>query len=280
MKFWPLLSHLNSLQILGGLSLSIVVTLVSYRFKAISFSGAWGIVVIGTIVFGLGGILFAVPLIFFFISSSLFTSIKTLGKTRTLKILHKSGPRDFRQVMANGGIGALFVIVYFLTGNIVWFFPYLASLCEAASDTWATELGTLHPDSPVSIVTLKKVEPGQSGGITLLGTLAAIAGSLVTMFVARPFGFLNPELIHFSTKFWLIAANCGLAGSLFDSVLGGSIQAQYRCSNCRHIVEQSSHCNQPATLVRGFGVIGNDFINFTSATFAALASTLILIFGF
>jgi uncharacterized protein (TIGR00297 family) len=185
MIVWPIfIPQIDNLQFLAGFVLSIVITLVSLRFKAISISGAWGMLVMGTIVFGLGGPVFGIPLVFFFISSSILSAIKTSGKKKTLDISHKSGTRDIWQVLANGGIGTVSVIIYFFTGNLIWFFPYLASLCEATSDTWATEIGTLHPNSPISIVTLKSVEPGESGGITWLGTLAAIGGVLATTLVA------------------------------------------------------------------------------------------------
>jgi hypothetical protein len=41
MKFWPLfIPYVDSLQLIAGLVLSIVIALISYKFKAISLSGA------------------------------------------------------------------------------------------------------------------------------------------------------------------------------------------------------------------------------------------------
>ncbi len=278
MNVWPLLAQVDSLQILAASALSIVAALISHRLKAVSLSGAFGMAAMGAIILGLGGIVFAVPLLFFFVSSSIFSAIKTEGKDRSLKSVHKGGPRDIWQVFANGGAGTIFVLVYFFTGNLIWFFPFLASLCESTSDTWATEIGTLYPDSPVSIVTLKGVDPGTSGGITILGTLASIGGALLTMLVACTASGFNRELTLFNTASWLIAANCGLAGSLLDSALGGSIQAQYRCKVCYHLVEMPEHCGHPAPKVRGLRFVTNDVVNFTSSLFAALAAAIIFLF--
>jgi uncharacterized protein (TIGR00297 family) len=162
--------------IAAALILSLVMALVSYRFRTVTRSGAVGMVIVGTVIFGLGGFVFAIPLLFFFISSSIFSNLKTPGKVKSLAGADKTGTRDFFQVMANGGVASALVLVYFISGDIIWFFPYLASMCEASADTWATELGTLYPDSPVSMTSLKRVDPGQSGGISMLGTIAAIGG--------------------------------------------------------------------------------------------------------
>jgi len=269
----------EALQLVAGLTISVAITLLSYRFKAVNSSGAWGMVIIGTIVFGLGGLLFAAPLLFFFVSSSLFSRIRTAGKDKTLRTVHKSGPRDFWQVMANGGVGAVAVCVYFATGNLIWFFPYLGSLCEATSDTWSTEIGTLHPDSPISLVTLKRVEPGQSGGITIIGTLAAVAGSPMTVLAGYTTGISLGQAALLDMRYWLVAANCGLAGSLFDSFLGASLQAQYQCPVCRRMAEDRIHCGQEAVHIRGWRFVGNDLVNFGSTLFGALITAVIIIFG-
>jgi uncharacterized protein (TIGR00297 family) len=181
--------------------------------------------------------------------------------------------------MANGGVGAVAVCIYFATGNLIWFFPYLASLCEATSDTWATELGTVFPDSPLSIVTLKRVEPGQSGGITIVGTLAAVAGSPMTMLAGYATAISLGQVAPLYMKYSLIAANCGLAGSLFDSFLGASLQAQFECQVCRRVVEDPIHCGQEAVQIRGWRFMGNDLVNFGSTLFAALITAVIIMFG-
>jgi uncharacterized protein (TIGR00297 family) len=280
MKIWPLfIPQMDSLQLLAGFALSLVIALISYRFKAVSRSGAWGTMTVGTIIFGLGGMIFAIPLLFFFISSSVLSAIKTKGKVKALNAVNKSGPRDIWQVFANGGIATIAVIIYFLTGSIIWFFAFLASLCEATSDTWATEIGTLYGCPPISIITFQRVDPGQSGGITLLGMMGAIGGSLVTMLVAWRTSSLAHGLSLLNANIWFMAANTGLVGSLLDSVLGGSIQAQYRCPNCNRLVERKTHCGGPTSHIRGWKFMGNDLVNFACASFAAIVAAVIVLFG-
>lgn len=266
------------IQIAGGLGLALLLALISYRTRLVTISGALGMILIGIVVFGLGGLVFSIPLLFFFFTSSLLTVIKNPAKRRSQKVIDKAGPRDLGQVLANGGAAAIFVIVYFVSGRYIWFFAYLACVCEAAADTWATEIGTLSKTYPVSITTLKKVEPGISGGISVLGTLAALLGAILTMLSALPAAAHNSGLLIFAFSSWFIAANGGFAGAIFDSLLGASLQAQYRCLVCDRLTERREHCGLPSKYLRGYRFINNDTVNFFSALFAALMALLPYLF--
>jgi uncharacterized protein (TIGR00297 family) len=277
MQIEPLLQRVDFIQLLIGLILSGVLALISVRFKALSRSGGIGMIIVGTIVFGFGGIAFAVPVVFFFISSSLVSLAKSPSKNVAMLIFDKTGPRDIRQVLANGGIAAVCVVIYFITANPVWFFPYVASLSAAAADTWATELGTLSRRRPVSIVTLKSVEPGLSGGVTLLGLIAAAAGSSAVTLSGLVAILISGGITGYAAKFWLMCINAGLAGSILDSILGGSIQGLYRCPLCDRITGRKKHCGDYSVLVRGSRFINNDMVNLLSVLFAAGATALIFL---
>ena len=279
MIFSPLIVQLQSLQVIGAFLFALVMAFISYKIKAISLSGAAGMVAIGTVVFGLGGVIFTIPLLFFFISSTLLSIVKNNAKRRTLQSVEKAGSRDIWQVLANGGPGAICVLMYFGADNIIWFFPYLASICEAASDTWATEIGTLYRGSPRSIVTLESVPPGQSGGLSILGSVAAIGGALATMLVTLIADKYFLQGTSLPINYWLVAANCGLAGCILDSILGGSLQGQYYCEVCRRSTESEIHCGKPGKLNRGYRFVNNDIVNFASTIFAAAIAALLIFYG-
>lgn len=273
-----LISRLDAARILSGLILSIIIALVSIRFRALSRSGGAGMVVVGTAIFGLGGIEFAIPLIFFFVSSSLFSKASSPEKRVAMLAFDKTGPRDFWQVMANGGVGVICVAAYLLTGRFFWYFPYLASIGAAAADTWATERGTMSRQTPISIVTLKKTEPGRSGAVTISGLISAAAGSALVMFV----GYLTFKVVGRSdpvaARIWIAVFNAGFAGSILDSILGGSVQAIYRCPLCSRLTERRRHCGDVTIPVSGFKFINNDVVNFISVLFAAGAVAVIFLF--
>ena len=53
----------------------------------------------------------------------------------------------------------------------------LAALIEAAADTVSSEIGQVLGGRPRMITTLREVEPGTDGGISLVGTLAGVAAA-------------------------------------------------------------------------------------------------------
>lgn len=251
--------NFNIIQLFAGFILAVLMAAASYRLKVLSLSGALGTILVGTIVFGLGGWPFSIPLLFFFITSTAMSKLKSDIKLKSLKIIEKAGPRDIRQVLANGGIASLCVIAITITGDERWFFLYLASLGVAAADTWATEIGTLLAGRPVSIINFKEVPPGSSGGVSIPGTLASIIGSWATVFISLPFTAYIRDL-HI---LWYTSA-AGFTGAIIDSLLGATIQGVYRCSDCRAIVEVKYHCGIKADRIRGMRVINNDMVNFLS----------------
>ncbi len=274
MDLCSLFFYFDFFRFLIGCSLSLISALVSYKLRALSFSGSLGMIIVGTIIFGIGGVSFGVPLVLFFVSSSILSKIKTPRKTKSMEMFDKSGPRDIYQVLANGGIGALSVLLFFVTNNSIWFFIYLASICEATADTWATELGTLSRSKPVSIIRFEKIDPGSSGGVSILGTASAAAGSLMIAGFSCLFLFFTYGSHDKWTVDFLIVFLFGFLGALFDSVIGGTIQGQFKCETCGVTTERQWHCGKRSRLTRGFRAINNDVVNLIGTTISALLAGL------
>lgn len=243
----------------AGIVLAALFAFISFRLKALTGSGAIGTFIIGAVVFGLGGWLCAVPLLFFFISSSFLSGLKNETKLASEAMTAKAGPRDIKQVLANGCIATICLPVLIVTGSHEWFYLYLASLGAAAADTWATEIGTLKAKKPISVITLKTVAPGTSGGVSIPGTLAALAGSGATVFSA--FVVFNNDA---DLSLYFYAAIIGFLGSAIDSLMGATIQASYKCRVCHAVIELNFHCGQKAKHLRGMQIINNDAVNFLS----------------
>jgi uncharacterized protein (TIGR00297 family) len=258
-----------------GMGLSLIAAMLSVRLRFLDLSGAIGAFILGVIVFGLGRWAFTIPMLTFFILSSLLSKFGQKNKHVVNLIFAKSGVRDIFQVLANGGLGGVFAIFWYLYPLELFYFLFIASLAAVTADTWATEIGVLSRRSPRSILDFKKVPKGASGGVTLVGTLGAATGAIVLVssgYIASPHN--SPRLIGLNELFLLIFS--GFAASLVDSLLGATLQAQYRCLQCQKITEKEHHCNDKETvLIRGYRWLNNDMVNITAAFSGVLFFSLV-----
>ena len=258
--------------ILAGI-LSLAIGLLAWRMRALSPSGALAAFVTGLLVFGLGGIAWAAVLLTFFISSSLLSKAFSRRKAVIAEKFSKGSQRDWGQVLANGGLGAILVLVWYQSGSPHWIWvAYVGAMAAVNADTWSTELGVLSSRLPRRITTGIQVEIGTSGGVTFLGYLVAAAGALLVGAVAGLFSpTQNPIL------FGLVITLAGLAGSTVDSLLGDTIQAIYLCPVCNKETERHPvhWCGTPTTPLRGWRWMNNDWVNFFCSLAGALAALFI-----
>ena len=252
-------------QIFAGIILGPLIGLAAYRAAALTRSGAIAASFIGAAVFAAGGLTWAAGLLLFFVSSSLLSKLFHNRKQAASEKFSKGDQRDWAQVAANGGLGALFALIHLVKPDLAWpLYAFLGAMAAANADTWATELGVLNPASPRLITTGKTVEPGTSGGISMLGTSASLAGAALIGLLA----FL-PEGNGISL--WVAICVGGLAGSLSDSLLGATVQAIYYCP--LHEKETEQHplhvCGTPTRHIRGWRRLDNDLVNFAASLVGA-----------
>lgn len=266
------MSVVSILPLIIALALGALIGFLAYRAGALSRSGGWAAALTGGLIFGLGGISWAVLLLTFFISSSTLSRFFADRKRNLSDKFSKGSRRDYAQVLANGGLGIVLVIVHALLPNQDWpFIAYAGAMATVNADTWATELGVLSPTPARLITTGKIVEQGTSGGVTLLGYLASLAGAALIGIEAGVFARGNLLIAGG------IVVAAGLVGATFDSILGAGWQAIYYCPVCRK--ETESHpvhrCGNHTSHLRGWRWLDNDKVNFFSACVGALVTILI-----
>lgn len=260
-----------------GMVLALLVAFLSFRAKFLNASGAVATMILGTIVFGIGRWMFSAPILTFFILSSLLSKVGKARKRKYAGLLEKTGARDVWQVAANGGLAGLILLMWYIWQQPIWYLLFAGSLASVTADTWGTEIGMLSKTKPRFILNFKPVPAGTSGGITLLGTLGAALGSLVLASVSAAFGpHSSPRLIGW--REFVILFSSGLIASLFDSFLGATVQAKYRCVVCDKETEKRRHCHHQADFIDGHRWINNDVVNILAAFFGvAIAGLFILI---
>lgn len=258
--------------------MSLAISAVAYRGRSLSRSGVLGAILVGTITVGLGGWRWGLLLIAFFVLASLLSHYRRGQKQALTEKFAKGHRRDLGQVLANGGLGALLAALYFLWPNDLLFAAFLGSVAAVSADTWATELGVLSPRSPRLITTGKVVPVGTSGGVTLWGIMASIVGALTMGGIAWLLVALGKVATLVSLLF--LASSSGLLGSLFDSLLGTTLQGIYLCPRCGVETERMVHrCGYQTTHIRGWRWLNNDLVNLASSLLGAIiASFLHLIF--
>lgn len=221
-------------------------------------------------------------LIVFFLTASSLSFVKKSEKKNFKEVFEKGSTRDSGQVIANSIGAIIFSFLYFIfninftvlaTNNIITAPLFVASISYIAAvnaDTFATELGVLSEKPPRLITKPFKIVPkGTSGGITLLGTLASLIGSILIASTFFIWSLLFPTIHDPTTNLLIvfvisvIITLAGLLGSLIDSFLGATIQQMYYCPTCDKETEKKFHtkCQSATTPTRGWKLINNDAVN-------------------
>ena len=243
------------------------MSLAARGARTLSTSGALSAAVIGMLTIAAGwswGLL----LIAFFVSASALSKLGGKKKADVVgPVIQQGGERNARQVLANGGVYALSAVGYLAFPSPLWYATGIGAVAASTADTWATEIGTLFGGEPISLTSGRKVPPGTSGGVTLVGTLAGAGGALFIAAMAT--------LANWPVPFAAVALG-GMAGTLADSLLGATLQARRWCEVCSKSTERLVHsCGSPTQHAGGVAGFDNDGVNVVCSGVGALVTLLL-----
>jgi uncharacterized protein (TIGR00297 family) len=234
------------------------VSVLSFRMKFLTAGGSFAQLLLGWALLGLGGWKWTVPILFFFLSSSLLSLLAARKKSVAVADFAKGGSRDALQVLANGGVSGILVILDCMHPLPIWYPMSLGSIAAATADTWGTEVGLLSRSQPILVTTFVRVQPGTSGAISILGSLAGALGAAVTASIGWLWTPGQNTLIASAVIF------SGIFSSLIDSLIGASLQAKFQCPSCLKITEKENHCGICGNRVDGIAWLTNDVVNLAS----------------
>ena len=211
---------------------------------------------------GIFGISILLSLYFFIFFISKLKKIFKISKK-------KENARTFLQVLINGGLGTLFIILYGIFNKKYLFIVSIVSLGGCFIDSISSDVGVLSKNDPYDFVKMKRIPKGISGGISFLGTLSALISSFVIAFVT--YKYLNLSYLYL----FLITSLIFLQ-TIVDSILGSLFQAKYKCVKCKIMTEKKEHCDKKTKLIEGISWVNNNMVNLISSVITTLIAFLIL----
>ena len=292
--FWP-----KSAMLLGF----ALMACLAYKWNHLTADGVAGAFVLGVLctwIFGMPGL---VLLLLFFVSSNVIGKIRIhIQKEEGNFIEKKNSRRDLIQVLANGLMAVLAAVVYAISDSYLKMNALIAAddakeqllmkimfaasvmfgaaMTEAASDTWAGEIGRLSKKPPVSLKTGKIVPRGVSGGVTLLGYGGGLLGAaFIAVFWYVLFSGISGPMDLFKNKLPLglaVITLSGFAGCIFDSFLGAFFQALYiDADSGKYTEKKKSPSGKDNALFSGIKWIDNDMVNLASNSLSAVMAFII-----
>jgi len=239
---------LTSEHIIFATCLCLVFGGVSFRFKAVDFSGFLAGIFVGIPIIIFGGFEFFFILAFFFVTASLATKFRYEEKRRKGVAEKNKGARSYLNVLGNGIVSAIFAVLYYVgptyfnLNSQIFLLGFLGSIATAAADTAGGEIGRLSTYKPRLITNFKVVETGSDGGVTILGEIAELFVAFIIGLAAYFAGLGDMSMV-------IITMIAGFIGSNIDSYVGATLETWYKSFG-------NNHTNITATVAGGvFGAL-------------------------
>ena len=260
-----ILNHYNlvTLPVLISIISAPIILILALIKKSITLSAAiMGLVMSLSISIFAGSSLLLLLLLLFLLSEIVSKII------RKIKGSNNKNSRGFKQIFSITFVAILLSILFYIYENkILIYTAYLAIIGQLA-DSMASDIGSLSKKKPIDIIKLKKVENGTSGGITFIGTLAALITSILG-------GVIVVVFEGFILKTFIIIIVLGFIGTLIDSIFGSLLQVKYECLDCGNVIEYKNCCNQNVKQVSGVKFIDNATVNFLTSVFTTIIALAI-----
>jgi uncharacterized protein (TIGR00297 family) len=216
------------------LILSALLTLgvIIYKRGILDFYGSVIATIMGLIIWFFAGLEWLFLLIVFLFLGHFSTKYKYAYKEGVHISEGNIGRRSTANVLANGLVPTFFAIFWHVNYiNDADFFTvpiiacYIAAIATVTGDTLSSEIGVLSKKDPILITTFERVPRGTHGGISLLGEIVGICGTIMIGIAAGVVGLASFEVSIFA------AVIGGTIGFHVDSFLGAVFERRRLIGN-------------------------------------------------
>lgn len=198
---------------------------VAYKARTVDASGVVGGFLVGFTIGAFLGWQGFLLLLAFFVIGSACTKLGYKRKAAQNLAQEKGGRRGARHAFANAGVATACALFAALTDYPVLFgLGFAAAFATAAADTASSEIGQLLGKRTFLITTFRPVPRGTEGAVSLEGTLAGVAASLVIAALGALLG-LYPWVGVLAI---VVAA---FVGTTFESVVGAALEKRQLLDN-------------------------------------------------
>lgn len=203
------------------------LAILGWVLRTVDFSGfIAGWIVGAAILLGAGWPLY-VTLLAFFVIGTITTHVGYARKKAAGMEQEHEGRRGFIHAFSNVGVAALCAIALsrysrtpaLVTSMMVPLFMGVAALATAAADTTASEIGQLIGKRPFLPLSLRRVEPGTEGAISLEGTFVGIIAAMIVATVGTIAATPIWPVVY-RTRTIAVVTVCALIGSYLESIAG------------------------------------------------------------
>ncbi|MEM0200811.1 MAG: DUF92 domain-containing protein [Candidatus Micrarchaeaceae archaeon] len=185
-------------------------------FLTLNKEGILSAIILGVLLVLFGGSLwwlFLLLMLCFLIVSALVTAFK---KKQKIAYGIYEGTRGWENVAANGVIPLIITMLYALRGYLglnssLLIFAFTASVAAITADKFSSELGVLQKKA-IMLFSMRKVNAGTSGAVSMLGFVAGFFGALIIGIVAF--------VLTGNVLLLILSVVAGFFGDIVDSVFG------------------------------------------------------------
>jgi phytol kinase len=253
----------GSKELFVSILLSVLVFLIVFMTKAIQFYGAvfsMVVVFLFSYVGGTVGIVYLLVLYFTIFLISKYKKRKKLanGEEAELKV-----GKSFWQIFINGIWGCVFLVLYAYINEKSLLVASFVCVGGCFVDSISSDIGVLSNGKVYDPIRRTIVKKGLSGGVSIVGTVAAFLASLL----------IAIYMVGTLSLSWL--SGCVIWGMIFlqtivDTILGSLLQVKYQCVSCKEITEEKWHCNTQTIYWSGVRMVDNNAVNLLASTCIAI----------